>query len=316
MASGCGLLPVMELNGVDQRGTRFGVPLLDIGLSTGYGAWSDADGIDSGGTLGNPFSSIANVETYEYRYPILYLWRRHEQDSGGLGRFRGGQGVSLAFTPHHPGAPLEVVLHGLGCAVPSTLGLSGGNPGATNTFVVIKGSTIEDDLRGGVIPGEASQVKGDFQPMPGLAKLFLDPGDVLVATNNGGGGFGDPLDRDITLVENDVVRNAVSQEWAKRGYGVVLKEGLRDAEATAILRDNLRVARLVDGRTMAVAEVSCPHCQHIAKEVVETRLPLVSLGRNLLPYQENTQFESAHQFCGNCGSVLSVVLTERKTTGG
>jgi N-methylhydantoinase B len=320
LAGSSGFLPVMELAGIDQRGDRFGVPLLDIGLSAGYGAMPDRDGIDSGGTLGSPFSSIANVETYEYRYPILYLWRRHEPDSGGLGQYRGGRGISLAFTPHRISASLGIVLHGLGCSVPSTPGLAGGYPGATNTFALIRASDAWTTLRRGWVPGPDDPPEGQFQPAPGLYKTTLAEGDVLLARNNGGGGFGDPLERDPAAVLEDLVVGAVSPEWASRGYGVLFDEDQIDGRATIARREQMRRARIPRARRpRAAARLApapragalCPRCgEPVAEERCARRqVDLRALGPAILPYTDEPILAAEEVCCARCGMLLDVRIT-------
>jgi len=68
------------------------------------------------------------------------------------------------------------------------------------------------------------------------------PGDVVVMDAAGGGGYGDPLERDTELVESDVMDGYVSLERAREDYGVVIdQETLKvDVKATRTLRASLR----------------------------------------------------------------------------
>jgi N-methylhydantoinase B len=72
----------------------------------------------------------------------------------------------------------------------------------------------------------------------GLTRLY--PGDVVTMDAAGGGGYGDPLDREVEEVENDVLDGYVSFEAARESYGVVLDPaGKRaDGEATRKLRES------------------------------------------------------------------------------
>jgi N-methylhydantoinase B len=76
----------------------------------------------------------------------------------------------------------------------------------------------------------------------------VEPGDRLLYETAGGGGWGDPLERDPEAVRGDVVRGFVSVEHARRGYGVVLDSGSLaiDDQATAGLREELRASRPAD----------------------------------------------------------------------
>ncbi len=70
-----------------------------------------------------------------------------------------------------------------------------------------------------------------------VAGLRLKRGDLLSVEFAGGGGWGDPFERDVGRVRDDVARGYVSAASAREDYGVVLKSDLDvDAEATAQLR--------------------------------------------------------------------------------
>jgi N-methylhydantoinase B len=322
LAGSGGYLPVIDMAGTDQRGDRFGVPLLDIALSAGYGAMPGKDGIDSAGTMGAPSSSIANVEVYEARYPILYLWRRHAMDSGGLGEYRGGRGLSLAFTPTASHGPLDVVLHGHGCAVPSTPGLSGGLPGGTNTFAIWRGTGVLDDPSHG-LPQSEAEFHGSSAPVPGLHQTILAEGDIVLAYNNGGGGLGDPIAREPRDVLIDVISSAVSVEWAQRGYGVVVRDQQVDEQATHTLRAEMRQRRKeagtaadvgVDDGQIGVSRGTCPTCR--AKPGAWTPLfrsaALQSLGPLVTPHREDQQFRAVEVVCSTCGALLDVSVIEHE----
>ena len=68
-------------------------------------------------------------------------------------------------------------------------------------------------------------------------------GQVIRIRTTGGGGWGDPLDRDPSRVAADVRDGKVSIEGARTDYGVILTDGAVDAGATRELRDRLRAER-------------------------------------------------------------------------
>jgi N-methylhydantoinase B len=72
----------------------------------------------------------------------------------------------------------------------------------------------------------------------------LELGDVLLMESSGGGGFGDPLERDPERVAADAAEGYVTSAAAEAIYGVVLREGGPDAAATAVRRASLRSTRL------------------------------------------------------------------------
>src|SRR5439155_1538081 len=73
--------------------------MLDTYLGGG-GARARKDGVDTGGYVGSIYEVAPNAEAYEFQYPILYLFRRHQADSGGGGMFRGGAGCTLSYIVH------------------------------------------------------------------------------------------------------------------------------------------------------------------------------------------------------------------------
>lgn len=319
LAASGGYCPVIELEGTDQRGERFGAPLLDIALSAGHGAMADKDGIDSAGLLHSPFAAISNVETYEARYPILYLWRRHEIDSGGLGRYRGGQGVGMAWTPHRARSPLGIVLHGHGCEVASTPGVKGGNPGATNTFAIARAAQPLSQMHMGGIPQHEQDFRVEANPSSGLHVTTIGQGDVVIARNNGGGGYGDPLTREPSLVLNDLLGGAISEAWAYQGYGVSFRDGAVDEVATRRLREELSRQRLLGSGTVATVDGAsgldderhaCSGCESslsLGTAFVNHR-ELRELGERVLPSATDDRFVADESVCPQCGTRFDLRL--------
>jgi len=200
------------------------------------GARSFADGVDIGGEIPNPISRMANVETVEANFPIRYLFRRRMQDSGGPGLWRGGSGGELAVVPHKaPDGGIHYVISGKGDRHPMSDGLAGGFPGAPNKYAWAKGSeggdVAAEDAAGG------DPVSWGVFPLMGK--------DALYVRWNGGGGYGDPLDRAPERVAADVADALVSVEAARDVYGVVLGlDGEPDRQSTQELRAHGRAARL------------------------------------------------------------------------
>ena len=234
MAVGCGTWDLTLLAGVDQRGSGFATMLCDA-MAGGMGARVDADGVDTGG--GNPIAMgrVADAEMNEFAFPILYLWRREEPDSGGAGRFRGGLGGSSCFVPHDsPIGGVHLVLSATGKALPQAPGLSGGYPANTQYDVLVRGTEIAEMLRSGRMPAELEELGGDLQVMPAHRETDLSGTDVYYTHWQGGGGYGDPLLRDPGAVAADLERRRVTAGAAESLYGVVLSaDGSVDEEGTS-----------------------------------------------------------------------------------
>jgi N-methylhydantoinase B len=243
MAGWQGVKALEELFGYDAHGERFGGPLLD-GMAGGGGAMPVRDGIDTGGHTSSLRATIADVESYEHRYPILYLYRRQTPDSGGPGMFRGGAGVSLMYTVHGVEEIPTKILHTFGVEQPESPGLCGGYPSTTNQFAIVRDSNVLDRLAAGEVPQVLEELSGKQEAHGAYSVTSMRRGDVYRTVSMGGGGYGDPLDRDTRLVALDVERRLVTPEWAERTWGVVLDStGAVDEAATATRRDAVRAER-------------------------------------------------------------------------
>ncbi|MBV9632429.1 MAG: hydantoinase B/oxoprolinase family protein [Xanthobacteraceae bacterium] len=232
--------------GNNQHG-RLAIGILTETFAGSGGARSFADGVDVGGEIPNPISRMANIETIEATFPIRYLFRRRLQDSGGPGFYRGGTGGELAIVPHDaPDGGLHYVVSGKGTKFPQSEGLSGGYPGGVNDYVWVKAPTSgvnADPFAQGLpdMAGEKVPVSWGVFPLMGQ--------DALYVRWNGGGGIGDPLEREPAAVARDVVDRAVSPLAAEQVYGVVLAGDKIDAERTRARRATLRRERMAQEGT-------------------------------------------------------------------
>lgn len=106
----------------------------------------------------------------------------------------------------------------------------------------------------GVMPQELDELQGDIEITPGVASSYLNKGDVYYCLGCGGGGYGDPLERDPELVLRDIHNGVVSREWAKRICGVALnkKTTAVNAKATIVRRQ----AILKERQKSAAAPIS------------------------------------------------------------
>lgn len=253
MATWMGGLFVEELFGTDQRGHYFGGTILDA-MAGGSGARAHKDGIDTGGFLDSPSSIIANIEDYEFNYPVLYMYRRQQADTGGAGKFRGGATISMMYTPHGVDVIPTKIMHAIGVEQPGSAGIAGGLPSCTNQFVLKRGSNIHELLAKGLIPQDLDEVQGRLEVATGITPTSQAKGDVYHCIGMGGGGYGDPLDRDPALVLRDVVNGLVTPELAAETYGVVIsgQPPLEDEAATSRQREAIRARRRQLARPITV----------------------------------------------------------------
>jgi N-methylhydantoinase B len=243
-AGNCGSWATINMMGVDQHGDPFVTMLMDS-MAGGWGARATSDGVDTGGLLSTPRGQAPNVESNELSFPMLYLSRREEPDSGGPGEYRGGTGASICWKPHDTEAPITNVVSVFGAAMPTSAGIAGGYPSNAVRYEMIRGSDVGDWLDDDRIPPEKDALDGDVEVMPPKYQTQQASDDVYYCLWQGGGGFGDPIDREPGRVADDVRNDYVSQEVARETYGVVLDDdGSVDADATEDRREEIRRHRL------------------------------------------------------------------------
>lgn len=241
LLAGCvGSWPAITLTG-ERDGEPFVNTCMD-GMAGGWGARSFADGVDTAGGISTPKGQIANVETNERTFPILYLYRREATDSGGAGQHRGGLGGTSAWTPHKSDKPITHLLSTFGMAVPQSLGVAGGYPAAPTLFSLFEDTDLVDEFAAGRLP-DLEAVSADSSALAPKTTVELASDDVCCVQWSGGGGYGDPLDRDPERVAADVRAGAVSKDAAETRYGVVLVDGEVDEPATERRRANIRDQR-------------------------------------------------------------------------
>ncbi|MDZ4247597.1 MAG: hydantoinase B/oxoprolinase family protein, partial [Dehalococcoidia bacterium] len=186
------------------------------------GARTYKDGIDTGGFLSSVSCAIANAETYEFRYPMLYLYRRQEPDTGGPGKYRGGVSMGTMYICHGVDEIPNKVIHGMGLRQPDSVGLNGGYPANTHIALIKRNTNVEKLLDRGELPQDIGQIEGKLEILPAMINTIFKKGDVYSGRGVGGGGYGDPIARNPALVAQDVDNNLVTTETALNIYGVSL----------------------------------------------------------------------------------------------
>jgi N-methylhydantoinase B/oxoprolinase/acetone carboxylase alpha subunit len=251
--------PIFEGGGINQYGQRSGVQNLEC-ASEGSGARGIMDGIDNGYVGWNPESDMGNVEIWEQFLPILYLGRRVTRDTFGWGRYRGGTTMDSIYLFRN--TPMWLVLSTIHSdLVFDNAGLCGGYPAPTaRYFNTVVGSDV---IEAGQARRALPHVEGDPAD-PDVARLlngrhevekgfYHQPrteGDVFQFFYNTGGGYGDPLERDVELVRSDLDEERLSVPMARAVHGVVAaldEESDRhvvDVDATHTEREAIRRRRL------------------------------------------------------------------------
>jgi len=332
---GAPMYPIAALSGVNQRGAPYVSFLLDpVGAALAGLSWRD--GVDTGGWPWDLQSTMPNVEENEWFYPILYLWRRELPDSGGAGKFRGGNAAELAFIPH--GTDRISLFTATGhCAVPGP-GLFGGFPTSTTRYALVRRTRAREVMSAGRVPDRVEALGGTVELIPPKAfNIVQNPDDVFLMSWASAGGYGDPLLRDPKLVAEDYREGRITREWARQAYGVVLDEvGAVVHSETERLRLEMRRQRigreprpqtatdepkarpLAEGLKLIRRWIRCRYCDHPLAPAtgnyklgcLQKRFPLQEANPHILDpkcYIEEA-IEWRHYYCPECGALLETEL--------
>ncbi|PTW59039.1 N-methylhydantoinase B [Breoghania corrubedonensis] len=183
----------------------------------GYGGNSDHDGLSNGcSTIG--ISKAPPVEIMEQQFPVLYHRYALREGSGGAGKHRGGFGLDYEIELRRGHATASFVMdHGRF----GPQGALGGKDGTPNTVTVYQDGKA-------IVPAHLSKA----QDIP------LKPGDRVRVGTPGGGGYGDPLERDPEAVAQDVRLGRYTVGEARDLFAVVLlPDGTVSVAPTAGLRE-------------------------------------------------------------------------------
>ena len=184
----------------------------------GYGGNPKEDGLSNGcSTIG--ISKTTPIEVMEQYYPVLFEEYSLHEGSGGAGSRRGGFGVNYKVRLRRGSAKASMVMdHGRS----GPLGALGGENGGVNRVLIVR--------------------NGETYIPPHLSKdqnIVIEEGDTIRVSTPGGGGYGNPFQRDPELVSRDVHRGYYSSEEAQARFGVVLNQDCSpDVGSTVKLRES------------------------------------------------------------------------------
>ncbi len=300
------VLPV--LIGTDDRGKYFGQAILDA-FAGGSGARSFGDGVNTSGPTYSPLSMILNIELIEQWYPILYLYRKDDTDSGGAGKWRGGTGLRSAITPYRA-ASISIVTNTGGQSVTTQNGpgLFGGFPSPAGHYTIRRDTNLNALMAARHVPASIDDLDaGETIRLRSKSNgTALESGDVFEVRIGGGGGYGDPLERAPDLVARDVLLGAVSGAAAMAIYGVVIAaDGTVTEPATTTrrgaLRNERKAWRKVEGGTANAAAVKATGAadRSVHEYVVATDRD----GARILACAQ-----CGHEYCGYHGSYKTGAL--------
>ncbi|HEX3973713.1 MAG TPA: hydantoinase B/oxoprolinase family protein [Stellaceae bacterium] len=186
----------------------------------GWGGRPSEDGENASVSVCQGDVRNGSIEAIEMKTPVMVESRGLRTDSGGPGKFRGGLGLDVRVRNFVEG---RWNMHAPARIHNPPWGLWGGKPG-NSSFYLMK------------LPGENKFNEKEANRVP------TPPETEVIVRSNGGGGWGDPLERDPERVRSDVIEGYVTLEHAKSDYGVVLnaKDFSIDQAATGKLRADKR----------------------------------------------------------------------------
>ncbi len=199
-ANGC------NIAGWDTRHDEEYVTMVLASIISGAGATNSQDGWHACGPE-CCFGALTSgdIEMLEHSYPIIIHEYGLMEDSGGAGKFRGGSGTRWAVEPLDQ--PMTLITFGEGRRIPAM-----GAAGAKSTMVEKKVGRLEITRNGGteIITDNVIET--------------INPGEIAANLNPGGGGFGNPFERDPLKVVEDIRNGLVSVEGARLDYGVIISD--------------------------------------------------------------------------------------------
>ena len=257
LASYAMTMNAMQGGGKDQYGNDTGLLSFEISCPGG-GARGVCDGLDYSAAMWNPEGDMGDMEVWELILPLLYLGRGIKPNTAGMGKYRGGSGFQSLYAIWKT-TDLVMQNAGDGNSFPSA-GLFGGYPSASGyRHNVLKTDLLERFRKHESYPSREDDpadseitryCRGDhlFDKRTLNYPYPMRHGDIYYSWYRGGGGLGDPLEREPGLIEKDLNGDYVLPRYAQKVYGAAIKRGdggswTVDAAATAEGREEVRAER-------------------------------------------------------------------------
>jgi N-methylhydantoinase B len=211
----------LNIAGWDKRHDEEYVTMVLATIISGAGATPHQDGWHACGPE-CCFGALTSgdIELLEYSYPIIIHRYSLMTDSGGAGMYRGGSGTAWEVEPLSD--DMTFIMFGEGRRIPAL-----GAAGAESQLIDPKVGRLEWKR-----DGETRTIRGNIMDV-------IKPGQTVTNMNPGGGGFGDPMQRPVEKVVDDVRNGLVSIDGARLDYGVVIADQASlkvDLKATQKLR--------------------------------------------------------------------------------
>jgi N-methylhydantoinase B len=188
-------------------------PVVGGGGGMPHGDGTDGSGADAAYLKNTP------IEITEAEVPIRFRCYGLASGTGGAGRWRGGMATQMEFQVFTPNT--RITARNRDRCRFQAWGILGGRAGKASEMMLN--------------PGQP-----DMKLLNNIDTFTAGPGDIIRITSPGGGGRGDPMEREPERVLRDVVCAYITQEAAATDYGVVIRDEVVDEAATEALRSSRR----------------------------------------------------------------------------
>lgn len=254
------MIPTLQYGGVTQHTQATANVSVELN-AMGGGAHSNRDGEHAAGPFFASMADWGEIEERETEIPLLALWRRLAADNHGFGKYRGGASVEWAYMLYQSPLFAFGVTSG-GGRFPVNSGLFGGyaNPcfpltvlkpeGGLEAMLEMLGEGAKDFPFDAIELTRSKPIAGSYEVTePCKPADLVGQGELWIQRIGGGGGYGDPLERDPVEVMTDLRRGLITAPVAEAVYAVVYDPEtlIADPEATEAARETARKARLDRG---------------------------------------------------------------------
>ena len=254
------------LSGVMADGFRWAGGDMSLITCWSCSAFPYRDGDVAGYCTPNPAADQGETELGEFLQPTnLNIGKKLVSDYCGHGKFRGGNGIGFCQLIVDPGQALTIATFaatgGMGRAA---IGMCGGYPGINDVVVLAHDTNMRELLdRGEPYPTDFVQIREwlkEGKLKAGSVETFNSPtpnvpckdGDLYATASAAMGGWGDVLEREYSLIENDVHYGWITPDVVRTVYGAVTDEKgkVKVAESNELRQQmrNRRKERSVDAR--------------------------------------------------------------------
>ncbi len=214
------------------KGERWMLSTFEIS-GQGLGASAVRDGLNWGYAMWNPEADLGDVETWElFQGGIPYLSRKVKPNTPGHGKYRGGANYAgVAYIANSEKVEFfagreGLVFHGSG-------GMHGGYPNATSYRLIATNTNLEEIFqnRQDYPISDTDPYNGEFErflkadimriPIGTIYPISLENFDIIHFSESGGPGYGDPLERKLESVKQDLDEGLYTSDIVKNVYGIV-----------------------------------------------------------------------------------------------